>query len=101
MISLLLKGDALGIVCFPQARSGDFEGPIFGLVFCGTCAVSSTEEGAGHPGLEACRAQTQIKKAAICPAPMPDTRLVQVDRATRNLRALMCKYDRLFHVLLY
>src|SRR5260370_13248013 len=31
---------------------------------------------------------------------VPDTRLVQVDHAPRNFRALMCKYDRLVHVLL-
>jgi hypothetical protein len=54
---LLLKGDALGIVCFPGVRSGDFEGPIFGLVVFDIFAVSSMEEEAGRPGLAAGRAQ--------------------------------------------
>jgi hypothetical protein len=57
MIPLLLEGDALGIVCSPGARSGDFEGPIFGLVVFDTFAVSSMEQEAGRPGLRAGRAQ--------------------------------------------
>jgi hypothetical protein len=57
MTSLLLKGDALGIVCFPGVGSGDFEGPIFGLVVFDIFAVSSMEEEAGRPGLAAGRAQ--------------------------------------------
>jgi hypothetical protein len=57
MISLLLKGDALGIVWLPGVRGGDFEGPIFGLVVFDILAVSSMEEEAGRPGSAAAAAQ--------------------------------------------
>ena len=48
MISLLLKGDAFGIVCFTGDRSGAFRTPIFGLVLFDTFAVSSMVEEALH-----------------------------------------------------